>query len=112
MEELVLDLPAPAFRGTPTESVEPNVEAPLGKPRPNILVPEGTVKWRLSEGRARLRRRRYAILGLPTLGSGWGLGVAAVGVACAAAVAVVVASSGAEVAAAGGQAADPMAALA
>jgi hypothetical protein len=39
-----LDLPAPAFRGTPPPpSNEPNVEKPLGKPRPPFLAPEGTV---------------------------------------------------------------------
>ena len=38
-----LKLPAPAFRGTPKPSSEPNVEPPLGKPRPPFLVPEGTV---------------------------------------------------------------------
>ncbi len=38
-----IKLPAPAFRGTPKPSKEPNVEAPLGKPRPAFLAPEGTV---------------------------------------------------------------------
>ncbi|MFC1596536.1 discoidin domain-containing protein [Planctomycetota bacterium] len=38
-----LDLPAPAFRGTPIPLDEPNVEKPLGKPRPPFLAPEGTV---------------------------------------------------------------------
>ncbi len=38
-----LELPAPAFRGTPVPIAEPNVEKPLGKPRPPFLAPEGTV---------------------------------------------------------------------
>lgn len=44
-----LDLPAPAFRGTPIPLDEPNVEKPLGKPRPPFLAPEGTVS--LARGR-------------------------------------------------------------
>ncbi len=36
-------LPAPAFRGTPKPANEPNVQPPLGKPRPPFLAPEGTV---------------------------------------------------------------------
>lgn len=35
-------LPAPAFRGTPVPLKEPNVEKPVGKPRPPFLAPEGT----------------------------------------------------------------------
>jgi len=35
-------LPAPAFRGTPVPLKEPNVEKPLGNPRPPFLAPEGT----------------------------------------------------------------------
>ena len=38
-----LELPAPAFRGTPKPQKEPHVEEPLGKPRPPFLAPEGTV---------------------------------------------------------------------
>lgn len=38
-----IKLPAPAFRGTPKPSSEPNVEPPLGKPRPQFFAPEGTV---------------------------------------------------------------------
>jgi hypothetical protein len=38
-----LELPAPAFRGTPKPQDEPNLEEPLGKPRPPFLAPEGTV---------------------------------------------------------------------
>ena len=37
-----LELPDPAFRGTPVPLKEPNVEKPLGKPRPPFLAPEGT----------------------------------------------------------------------
>jgi hypothetical protein len=39
---LQLELPAPAFRGTPVPLEEPNVAKPLGKPRPPFLAPEGT----------------------------------------------------------------------
>ncbi len=39
---IALELPAPAFRGTPVPLKEPNVEKPLGKPRPPFLAPEGT----------------------------------------------------------------------
>ena len=38
-----IELPAPAFRGTPSPQDEPNVEKPLGKPRAPFLAPEGTV---------------------------------------------------------------------
>ncbi|MFV1964518.1 MAG: discoidin domain-containing protein [Pirellulaceae bacterium] len=38
-----LDLPAPAFRGTPVPLKEPHVEKPLGKPRQPFLAPVGTV---------------------------------------------------------------------
>lgn len=44
-----IELPAPAFRGTPVPLKEPNVEKPLGKPRPAFLAPEGTVN--LSRGK-------------------------------------------------------------
>ncbi len=40
---LAIELPDPAFRGTPKPQDEPNVEKPLGKPRPPFLAPEGTV---------------------------------------------------------------------
>ena len=40
---LPLELPSPAFRGTPVPLEEPNVEPPRGKPRPEFLAPEGTV---------------------------------------------------------------------
>jgi len=38
-----LELPPPAFRGTPKPQKEPHVEEPLGKPRPPFPAPEGTV---------------------------------------------------------------------
>jgi len=38
-----IELPAPAFRGTPKPRNEPNVEKPLGKPRAPFLAPQGTV---------------------------------------------------------------------
>lgn len=38
-----IELPAPAFRGTPVPLDEPNVEKPLGEPRAPFLAPEGTV---------------------------------------------------------------------
>ena len=37
-----IELPAPAFRGTPKPQSEPNVEPPLGKPRPPFLAPKGS----------------------------------------------------------------------
>ncbi len=45
--EIDLELPAPAFRGTPVPLDEPNVEQPLGSPRPAFLAPEGTVNLAL-----------------------------------------------------------------
>jgi len=44
-----LDLPAPAFRGTPVPIAEPNVEKPRGKPRPPFLAPEGTTNLALGK---------------------------------------------------------------
>jgi hypothetical protein len=44
---LPIVLPAPAFRGTPKPLEEPNVEEPLGKPRPPFLAPEGVVNLAL-----------------------------------------------------------------
>jgi len=43
MVPIDLDLPSPAFRGTPVPLEEPNVAKPLGKPRPPFFAPEGTV---------------------------------------------------------------------
>ena len=44
-----IELPAPAFRGTPKPQNEPNVELPLGKPRPPFLAPSGTVNLALGK---------------------------------------------------------------
>jgi len=44
-----LELPAPAFKGTPVPQKEPNVEKPLGKPRPPFLAPEGTVNLAIGQ---------------------------------------------------------------
>ena len=42
MEPLELDLPAPAFKGTPKDmKVDPNVEPLSDKPRPAMMVPKG-----------------------------------------------------------------------
>jgi hypothetical protein len=43
MVPIEIELPSPAFRGTPVPLDEPNVEKPLGKPRAPFLAPEGTV---------------------------------------------------------------------
>ncbi len=43
MVELTIELPKPMFVGTPQDIKVDNLEKPLGKPRPPILVPEGTV---------------------------------------------------------------------
>lgn len=39
---LDIKLPRPMFVGTPTNIAVPNLEKPLGKPRPPFLAPEGT----------------------------------------------------------------------
>ena len=44
-----IQLPAPAFRGTPVPMEEPNVEKPRGEPRPQFLAPEGTVNLALGK---------------------------------------------------------------
>lgn len=49
MVPLKLDLPRPMFVGTPVPVKMTNLEKPLGKPRPDMMVPAGTVK--LSEGK-------------------------------------------------------------
>ena len=46
---IALELPAPAFRGTPKPGTEPNVEPPRGKPRDPFLAPEGTVNLALGK---------------------------------------------------------------
>jgi len=43
MVRIEIELPAPAFRGTPVPLEEPNVEKPRGEPRPPFFAPEGTV---------------------------------------------------------------------
>jgi hypothetical protein len=47
LSPLPIVLPAPAFRGTPKPLDEPNVEEPLGKPRPPFLAPQGAVNLAL-----------------------------------------------------------------
>ena len=42
MEPIKLELPQPMFIGTPTNMNVPNLEKPLGKPRPPFLAPAGT----------------------------------------------------------------------
>ncbi len=44
---LPIELPAPAFRGTPKPLNEPRVEEPLGRPRPPFLAPQGAVNLAL-----------------------------------------------------------------
>jgi hypothetical protein len=43
MVPIEIELPAPAFRGTPVPMEEPNVEKPRGKPRGPFFAPKGTV---------------------------------------------------------------------
>jgi len=42
LEPIKIDLPEPMFVGTPTNLSVPNLEKPLGKPRPPFLAPKGT----------------------------------------------------------------------
>lgn len=42
LEPLPISLPKPMFEGTPVNIKVPNLEAPLGKPRPPFLAPAGT----------------------------------------------------------------------
>lgn len=42
MMPLKVDLPQPMFIGTPQDFEVPNLEKPLGKPRPLFMAPEGT----------------------------------------------------------------------
>ena len=42
MEAIKIKLPEPMFVGTPTNLSVPNLEKPLGKPRPPFLAPKGT----------------------------------------------------------------------
>lgn len=43
LEPLPIVLPKPMFEGTPQDLKTPNLEKPLGKPRPPFLAPAGTV---------------------------------------------------------------------
>jgi hypothetical protein len=43
LEPLPIALPKPLYEGTPRNLKIPNLEAPLGKPRPAFLAPAGTV---------------------------------------------------------------------
>jgi hypothetical protein len=43
LQPLPVALPKPLFEGTPTPPKVPNLEKPLGKPRPPFLAPAGTV---------------------------------------------------------------------
>jgi hypothetical protein len=43
MVPINIELPKPMFVGTPQDIKVPNLEKPLGKPRPPFLAPEGTV---------------------------------------------------------------------
>jgi len=45
-----IELPKPMFKGTPRPVDEPNVEKPLGKPRPPFLAPAGTVNLARGKG--------------------------------------------------------------
>jgi hypothetical protein len=49
MAPLDIELPAPMFAGTPRPVNEPNIEKPLGKPRPPVLAPTGTVNLALGK---------------------------------------------------------------
>lgn len=49
MAPLDLELPAPMFAGTPRPVNEPNIEKPLGKPRPPFLAPVGTTNLALGK---------------------------------------------------------------
>jgi hypothetical protein len=42
LKPLNVDLPQPMFIGTPQDFDVPNLEKPLGKPRPPFMAPEGT----------------------------------------------------------------------
>ena len=44
-----IELPKPMFVGTPANVRVPNLEQPLGKPRPPFLAPEGTVNLALGK---------------------------------------------------------------
>lgn len=42
LEPIEIELPKPMFVGTPTNLAVPNLEKPLGKPRPPFYAPKGT----------------------------------------------------------------------
>ncbi len=44
-----IELPQPMFVGTPKPVNEPNIEKPLGRPRPPFLAPEGTTNLALGK---------------------------------------------------------------
>lgn len=58
---LDLKLPKPLFVGTPTNLRVPNLEKPLGKPRPPFYVPKGTVL--LSKGKSITSTDDFPIIG-------------------------------------------------
>lgn len=58
---LDLKLPKPLFVGTPTNLRVPNLEKPLGKPRPPFYVPKGTML--LSEGKTVTSTDDFPIIG-------------------------------------------------
>src|ERR1043166_6160400 len=47
MQPLPVALPKPLFEGTPAPPKVPNLEKPLGKPRPPFLPPAGTANFPL-----------------------------------------------------------------
>lgn len=49
LEPIPLVLPKPMFEGTPENLKVPNLEKPLGKPRPPFLAPAGTVNVALGK---------------------------------------------------------------
>jgi len=60
-----IELPRPMFVGTPKPVNEPNVEKPLGKPRPPFLAPEGTAN--LALGKPVTSSDEWPIIGDPEL---------------------------------------------
>ena len=49
LEPLPLELPEPVFIGTPQNLNVPNLEKPLGKPRPDFLAPKGVTNLALEK---------------------------------------------------------------
>ncbi len=58
---IVIELPKPMFIGTPQNIRVPQLEKPLGKPRPPFLAPEGTIN--LALGKAVTSTDDYPIIG-------------------------------------------------